>query len=62
MEFLLRGCCNGPQSSVQVVIVIYCGTREPPPPPHTVFCILFFLLVRGVIKPVRWDMCNEKWN
>lgn len=41
MEFLLRGCCNGPQSSVQVVIVIYCGTREPPPP-HT-HSLLYFI-------------------
>lgn len=41
MEFLLRGCCNGPQSSVQVVIVIYCGTREPPPPPHSLLYFIF---------------------
>lgn len=40
MEFLLRGCCNGPQSSVQVVIVIYCGTREPPPP-HSLLYFIF---------------------
>lgn len=43
MEFLLRGCCNGPQSSVQVVIVIYCGTREPPLPTQSFVFYFSFL-------------------
>lgn len=39
MKLLLRTRCNGPQSSVQVVNVIYCSTQVISP--FTVLCFIF---------------------